>query len=81
MFAVEYIIFISISRPHLYLRPPQARALALVQQCACRHGCPGCVQHTDCSEYNAVLHKQGAAVVLRRVMEADARALQLAGQA
>ena len=41
---------------------PQERALELVERCGCAgtHGCPGCVQHLDCSEYNAVLHKDAA---------------------
>ena len=31
------------------------RALQLVRECDCsgRSGCPACVQHTDCTEYNA----------------------------
>lgn len=42
------------------------RALQLVRECGCagRSGCPACVQHTECGEYNAVLHKQAAAAVL-----------------
>ena len=35
------------------------RALELVRGCGCSPdtGCPGCVQHTECGEYNAVLSK------------------------
>lgn len=46
-------------------------ALSLVRECGCsgRSGCPACVQHTECSEYNAVLHKRAAAVVLESLLE------------
>ena len=49
------------------------RALALVRECACsgRAGCPACVQHTECSEYNSVLHKRAAAVVLQSLLEEE----------
>jgi hypothetical protein len=35
------------------------RAMELIQGCGCLPdtGCPGCVQHTDCGEYNAVISK------------------------
>jgi hypothetical protein len=37
---------------HLLLR----QALALVRECPCPYekGCPACVQHLDCKNYNAV---------------------------
>lgn len=46
-------------------------ALDLVRECACpgRTGCPACVQHTECGEYNAVLHKCAAAAVLEAILE------------
>lgn len=42
------------------------RALALVQECPCAgpKGCPGCCFHLHCRNYNAVLDKAGARVVL-----------------
>lgn len=35
------------------------RALELIKGCGCGPdtGCPGCVQHTECGEYNAVISK------------------------
>ncbi len=35
------------------------RALELIRGCGCAPdtGCPGCVQHTECGEYNAVISK------------------------
>lgn len=35
------------------------RAMELIRGCGCLPdtGCPGCVQHTDCGEYNAVISK------------------------
>lgn len=49
------------------------RALALVVECGCEAegGCPGCVQHTHCGEYNAVLHKAAARLVLEAALEAE----------
>eukprot|EP00192_Tetraselmis_astigmatica_P001777 CAMPEP_0117690540 /NCGR_PEP_ID=MMETSP0804-20121206/25183_1 /TAXON_ID=1074897 /ORGANISM="Tetraselmis astigmatica, Strain CCMP880" /LENGTH=1807 /DNA_ID=CAMNT_0005503597 /DNA_START=438 /DNA_END=5863 /DNA_ORIENTATION=- len=46
------------------------RALELVEQCGCtsEHGCPSCTQHARCLEYNAVLHKAAAKVVLTNVL-------------
>ena len=45
----------------------------LVDQCPCREesGCPGCVHHGDCPQYNAVLDKSAALVVLDAVLEAE----------
>ncbi len=49
------------------------RALALVRECGCtgRTGCPACVQHTECGEYNAALHKRAAAAVLEALVEGE----------
>lgn len=35
------------------------RAMELIRGCGCLPdtGCPGCVQHTECGEYNAVISK------------------------
>ncbi|KAL4447650.1 hypothetical protein ABPG75_004869 [Micractinium tetrahymenae] len=51
------------------------RALRLVRDCDCsgRAGCPACVQHADCSEYNAVLHKRAAAAVLEALLKGPRR--------
>ena len=48
-----------------------SKALALVEGCGCAggHGCPGCIQSTDCSQYNAVLEKRAGLHVLRRLVE------------
>lgn len=50
------------------------QALELVQRCACRYvkGCPCCVQHLDCKNYNAVLNKAGAVLVLEAALEQEA---------
>lgn len=42
-------------------------ALDLVKSCSCdsEDGCPGCIQSTVCSEYNTVLSKQGAEIILQ----------------
>jgi hypothetical protein len=66
-------------------RPPQAapllpellrRALELVRECSCtgRSGCPACVQHTACSEYNA-----GAGLARGRVAEEGVNGLRSGG--
>ena len=49
-------------------------ALDLVRGCPCRgshRGCPGCVQCLDCRMYNAVLWKDGAAIVLQAALEQE----------
>lgn len=50
------------------------RALDLVLGCPCSQpkGCPGCVQHLDCKNYNAVLSKRAGVVVLRAAIEQEA---------
>ncbi|EFJ42855.1 hypothetical protein VOLCADRAFT_97014 [Volvox carteri f. nagariensis] len=50
-----------------------ARAHQLVSECRCPYakGCPQCVQHLECRNYNAVLSKAGAEVVLRHVLEQE----------
>ncbi len=49
------------------------KALQLIENCSCKpaSGCPGCVQHTDCGEYNAVLNKFSAIIVLQCTIEAE----------
>lgn len=39
-----------------------------------RTGCPGCVHYLSCDQYNAVLDKRAALVVLRATIDAEARA-------
>ena len=48
-------------------------AYELVKQCPCEEecGCPNCVQHGDCPQYNAVLDKHAALIVLDAVLEAE----------
>lgn len=48
------------------------RALDLINSCNCTEkveGCPGCVQFTHCTEYNSVLHKESAALILKLAIE------------
>lgn len=49
------------------------KALQLIEGCSCKpaSGCPGCVQHMDCGEYNAVLNKFSAIIVLQCTLEAE----------
>ncbi len=49
------------------------KALELIQNCKCTSdsGCPACVQHTDCGEYNAVLSKRAGIIVLECVLAAE----------
>ncbi|BDA42593.1 probable ATP-dependent helicase hrq1 [Coccomyxa sp. Obi] len=49
------------------------RALELIRGCDCRSvsGCPACTQHMGCTEYNAVLHKHAAIVVLELTLAAE----------
>lgn len=58
-----------------------ARALQLVRDCACPYakGCPACVQHLHCGNYNAVLSKAGAALVLQAALDAANEARSSSG--
>jgi DEAD/DEAH box helicase domain-containing protein len=49
------------------------RALELIRGCTCRamSGCPACIQHLGCTEYNAVLHKRAAITVLECTLAAE----------
>ena len=49
------------------------KGIALVEACPCTSatGCPGCVQHTTCNQYNAVLNKAAGVVVLQATLEAQ----------
>ena len=48
-------------------------ALELVRGCDCSGawGCPACVQHSGCGEYNAVLHKEAAVAILELTLAAQ----------
>ena len=50
------------------------KALELIETCNCTSasGCPACIQHMDCGEYNAVLNKFSAIIVLQCTLEAEA---------
>ena len=72
----------SISRPHTNSVAWQAaavfqelleKALALVRGCGCSSvsGCPACTQHVGCNEYNAVLHRRCAQLVLEITLQAE----------
>eukprot|EP00850_Spirogloea_muscicola_P019685 SM000196S05377 [mRNA] locus=s196:113062:121854:- [translate_table: standard] len=48
-------------------------ALELVTSCDCTvsDGCPNCVQYMACSEYNAVIDKSAALIILKGVIRAE----------
>ncbi|XP_043715333.1 uncharacterized protein LOC122663756 [Telopea speciosissima] len=50
-----------------------ASALELVTTCPClgAAGCPNCVQNLSCHEYNEVLDKNAAIMILQVVIEAE----------
>ena len=43
------------------------KGIALIEACDCTAttGCPGCIQHTTCNQYNAVLDKKAGIIVLQ----------------
>ncbi len=43
------------------------KGIELIQACKCTAptGCPGCIQHTTCNQYNAVLNKEAGIIVLQ----------------
>ena len=51
--------------------PRRAAPRRRVAECPCPYakGCPDCIHHLDCRNYNAVLSKAAAEVVLRHALE------------
>ncbi|GER38598.1 dead box ATP-dependent RNA helicase [Striga asiatica] len=49
-------------------------ASELLSSCHCsgEAGCPNCVQNLACTEYNEVLHKEAALMIIKGVLEAEA---------
>ncbi|GMH38722.1 hypothetical protein BSKO_06606 [Bryopsis sp. KO-2023] len=49
------------------------KAYELVKDCGCelQTGCPGCVQSTKCDEYNTVLCKEAALMILKGILVAE----------
>ena len=47
-----------------------AATLAAIEGCACRAGCPSCVQSPKCGNNNEPLDKDGAVALLRLLVEA-----------
>lgn len=48
-------------------------ALELLTSCCCSGdtGCPNCVQNLACHEYNEVLDKDAAVIIIKGVLEAE----------
>ncbi|KAK9066603.1 hypothetical protein SSX86_013926 [Deinandra increscens subsp. villosa] len=48
-------------------------ALELITSCCCSGdtGCPNCVQNLSCHEYNEVLHKEAAIMIIKGVLELE----------
>ncbi|KAG6535035.1 hypothetical protein ZIOFF_008953 [Zingiber officinale] len=57
----------------LLFRELLTAALELVSTCNClsSSGCPNCIQALSCSEYNEVLHKDAAILILKSVIQAE----------
>ncbi|XP_074576341.1 ATP-dependent helicase hrq1-like [Curcuma longa] len=57
----------------LLFRELLTAALELISTCNClsSSGCPNCIQALSCSEYNEVLHKDAAILILKSVIEAE----------
>lgn len=49
------------------------QAIDLIAGCSCTsfRGCPACVQMMSCSEYNVVLDKKAALVILQAMLVTD----------
>ncbi|TYZ57781.1 hypothetical protein PybrP1_003240 [[Pythium] brassicae (nom. inval.)] len=50
----------------------------VLPQCACGAGCPGCIHSGECSEFNSVLDKRGALLVLDFLQSAFAASVRAA---
>jgi ATP-dependent helicase YprA (DUF1998 family) len=47
------------------------KAYKLAKECDCLAGCPSCLHYARCSEYNEVLDKRGALLILESLVEAS----------
>jgi len=45
-----------------------AKAEEVISSCPCPRGCPSCIFHNGCSNYNTVLNKRGALIIVRRLL-------------
>ncbi|KAK6795347.1 hypothetical protein RDI58_008800 [Solanum bulbocastanum] len=63
---------ISVQVQHVFSELLTA-ALELLASCCCSGdtGCPNCVQHISCHEYNEVLHKDAAIMIIKGVVEEE----------
>ncbi|WOL03035.1 hypothetical protein Cni_G11755 [Canna indica] len=57
----------------LLFRELLTAALELISSCSClsSSGCPNCIQALSCGEYNEVLNKDAAVLILKSVIEAE----------
>ncbi|THU68520.1 hypothetical protein C4D60_Mb08t04750 [Musa balbisiana] len=57
----------------LLFRELLTAALELISTCGCTStsGCPNCIQVFSCGEYNEVIHKDAAVLILKSVIEAE----------
>ncbi|URE28847.1 hypothetical protein MUK42_17433 [Musa troglodytarum] len=57
----------------LLFRELLTAALELISTCGCTStsGCPNCIQVLSCGEYNEVIHKDAAVLILKSVIEAE----------
>ncbi|KAG6530731.1 hypothetical protein ZIOFF_004489 [Zingiber officinale] len=64
---------IGITKKISLFRELLTAALELVSTCNClsSSGCPNCIQALSCSEYNEVLHKDAAILILKSVIQAE----------
>ncbi|KAL5818090.1 hypothetical protein ACOSQ3_026468 [Xanthoceras sorbifolium] len=56
-----------------YFKELLVAALELLTSCRCAGdtGCPNCVQNLTCHEYNELLHKDAAIMIIKGVLDAD----------
>ncbi|KAH7665147.1 DNA helicase protein [Dioscorea alata] len=61
----------------LLFRELLTASLELVTACSCstNAGCPSCIQTLSCSEYNEVLDKKAAIIILKGVLQAETESL------
>lgn len=52
------------------IEPVYRDALAMIERCECEDGCPACIHDSRCREFNYVLDKAAAIVVLRSALGA-----------
>ena len=55
------------------------KTLQLIENCECEEGCPSCIYSPKCGNENKPLDKEGATIILRRIIESASQRTSAVG--